>query len=84
MKNISRIAFVALMAGSVVGCASVPETKSGVDPQKVASVTKCVRTKPVGQFDENCDEPKLGWKGANGGDFIIIQGGGISGSIAGF
>ena len=48
-----------------------------VSTQKVSSV-ECVRTAPIGKFDERCDEPKLGFKGSF--ETITVQSGGVSGS----
>ena len=44
----------------------------------------CKRTKPLGKFDEKCDHPRLGWRGAEGGASGMVPGGIGDGVGSGF
>lgn len=63
VKSINTVILVSVM---VVGAGCV---SSGQRNQ--ISAADCVVTKYTQTFNEKCGTPRLGWKGANGSDFII-------------
>lgn len=66
MKFINAALLVAIM---VTGAGCVSAVRNDVR----ASQADCANTHHGRTFNENCDAPKLGWKGANGSDFLISR-----------
>jgi hypothetical protein len=80
MKRYSLIAVSAAIV-ALAGCTktSYETVRSGEyqiagHPYKTA--IDCERTAPVGKFDGKCDIPVVGWRGAEGMQTIVPQGGG--------
>jgi len=66
MKFINAALLVATMITGA-GCVSAAQN----DIRSIQA--DCVNANHGRTFNENCDAPKLGWKGANGSDFLISR-----------
>ncbi|MDH7791423.1 hypothetical protein QBD00_002333 [Ochrobactrum sp. AN78] len=66
MKIINCYLLVAVMVVGT-GCVGPAQKNIGI------TAAECEPAKQNTTFNEKCDPPKLGWKGANGSDFIISQ-----------
>lgn len=66
MKSINGFLLGAVVVVATGCVSSAPENKNVL-------LGECAFAQQSKSFKEECDTPKLGWKGANGSDFIISQ-----------